>query len=464
MQKQDRIAPSRVIKNPYHYSVETPKVHVSARKLLHGALDSADVGYSWARPSRFLPEQVQAMTSCQAWYPGIFRQMTTCTSGICLEFETDCSFITIDVRADEFPRASRDVFSDMFEDVPAPRDAFGIEIDGKLVRTALPEVSDKGSVLKIDIAALVQGSEEQASEPLQLLPILDQAHQLRIWLPCLRGCELGDVYGEGSYIRAVPQRTQMLVLGDSVAQGFCADAASDTWPCLVAREWGLELVNQSVGAQVFQYSSLAGLSELERDLNPELVLVALGANYRWEPCLARVVERDILNYLQGVDALWPQAQLVVIIPDVSSHEPVAKSCYKQVPSFIKKIALDIRAKRVAEGRPALFISYTPVFAHELMADDMGHLTTEGNQAFASFVLRELQKLECHCLAQFGKYGQCGSCAVEEPEPEAEAASDDTAMDELAVENNIDDAEEREEVEPLQVARLMRLVDGGKAFN
>lgn len=255
MPKLERIEPSRVIKNPYHFAVENPRVRVRASKLLHGALASEDVGYSRSHPLRFLPEQIQAMTSCQAWYPGIFRQMARCSAGIVLEFETDCSFVHIEARPDAQPRATRDVLEKLFDGAREVVDGFAIEVDGHLVRTVAPESLVDDATIKIDISALVQGAEEQDSEPLQLLPILETSHTVRVWLPCLRGCELGDVYGEGSFIRPVAKRDELLVLGDSVAQGFCATSPAQTWPSLVARAHNFDLVNQSVGAQVFQYSS-----------------------------------------------------------------------------------------------------------------------------------------------------------------------------------------------------------------
>lgn len=452
MASSERIAPSRVIKNPYHYTTENPRVHARAAMLLHGCFDIEDAGAGWVRPWRFVPEQRQALTSCQAWYPGIFRQMARCASGMALEFETDCSFVNIEVRSDKLPKASAAVFEGRLEEASEVVDAYVIEVDGQVVRGVLPDESGANATIKIDISALVQGVEEQPDEPLQLFPLMESAHTVRVWLPCLRGCELGDVYGEGGFIRPVEQRPQLLVLGDSVAQGFSATNPSENWPCLVARERGWDLVNQSVGAQVFQYSSLAGLDEVKDKLNPATVIVTLGANYRWEPCGERVVSRAIQVYLEGLDELFPDAQVMVVLPDVASSEPVAHSCYKEVPSYIQAAALKVRAKRVAEGRPALLISQAPVLEAAEHFDADAHPTSEGHMHMAEFILSELDKFECRCLQQFGMYGRCGACVVAEA---AQTEPQESAMDEVAVESNTDDAELSED-EPFRVARLMRL--------
>lgn len=457
MPKSERIKPSRVISNPYHFMVENPRVHARAAMLLHGSFDLTDAGQGWVRASRFLPEQRQALTSCQAWYPGIFRQMARCSAGMTIEFETDCSFINIEVRSDAEPKAASNVFAGALDERLVIADPYVIEVDGQVVRGVLPNEPLANSLIKIDISALVQGVEEQDDEPLQLLPLMETGHSVRVWLPCLRGCELGDVYGEGSFIRPIAKRAQLLVLGDSVAQGFCAANAAENWPALVARERNFDLVNQSVGAQVFQYSSLAGLDELKGELDPEIIIVALGANYRWEPCGECIVSRAIQVYLEGLDELFPKAKLMVMLPSVEAHEPVAHSCYKQVPAYIQKAALKVRSKRVAEGRPALLISQTPELERELWYDEDGHPTSEGHMYLAEFVLAELDKLDCRCLAQFGKYGQCGSCvtALHEQAEAARVEPDDTAMDDEAVETNIDDADQSEDT-PVHFARLMRL--------
>ncbi len=105
-------------------------------------------------------------------------------------------------------------------------------------------------------------------------------------------------------------RGTLLVLGDSVAQGFTVDDPALAWPSLVADELQYGLVNQSVGAQAFQESSLGALPV---GMDPSLVIVALGANYRYGRCNERVTGREIASYLARADELWPSVPLVVIV-------------------------------------------------------------------------------------------------------------------------------------------------------
>ena len=72
-----------------------------AADLLHGALDVVDAGGGWVRPSRFSAPQLRALGSVRAWHPGLYRQMAACTAGVTMEFETDASVVTLELRPGE---------------------------------------------------------------------------------------------------------------------------------------------------------------------------------------------------------------------------------------------------------------------------------------------------------------------------------------------------------------------------
>lgn len=59
-------------------------VRADAADFLHGALDAEAEPGGWVRPLRFLPPQVRALGSCQAWHPGLYRQMARTAAGVSL--------------------------------------------------------------------------------------------------------------------------------------------------------------------------------------------------------------------------------------------------------------------------------------------------------------------------------------------------------------------------------------------
>ena len=64
---------------------------------------------------------------------------------------------------------------------------------------------------------------------------------------------------------------------------------------------------------------------------------------------------------------------------------------------------------MAAGAPAVLSLATPALEERKLSDVDGHPTAAGAAALARFVLDELPKLECRCLAETGRYGRCGAC-------------------------------------------------------
>ena len=383
---------------------------VPAEGLLHGAVHVERLAFGWVRPWRALPSQRRALTSCMAWYPGIFRQMAACTAGITLEFETDSSHVAVEVRLDGEPRATRNVLAGVDGDgEPRPHDGLSVDVDGRHRKVTLPISAEgvlddaRGDVLLVDLTR----RSRSGTGALQPLPGMGPARHVRVWLPILRGCELGRVCGDGTFIRPIALRDTMLVLGDSLSQGFCADDPAKTWPSLVAPALGLDLVNQGIGAQVFQPTSLMGAEAM--GLVPKLVVVALGANYRYGRCNERVVGREISDYLLRVDELWGSAPLVVLTPRVDGRDAVRGSCYERVPELVSAAAARVRTRRVRDGRPPVLVSQLPALPASCLADADGHPTAAGAARIADFVQDELEKLDCRCLAELGEFGRCGAC-------------------------------------------------------
>jgi lysophospholipase L1-like esterase len=270
--------------------------------------------------------------SCQAWHPGLFRQMARTTAGICVEFTTDAREVAIEVRVDEEPSGTRRVLDGlrMEEASGSVRwyDQFSVDVDGRHEALGMPEGGERLVTCKL-------ASHDPAEKiGLQPLPGLERERHVRIWLPVLRGCALRDVWALGSQVHAVPARRQLLVLGDSVAQGFVAQDPAHTWPVLLADRLHLDVLNQGIGGQVFQPGLIAGL---EGAADPAHIVVALGENYRYERCTTDLVARDIARYFFELARLWPQVPTQVLTPlwhdeDASPSHPL--SCWEQVPDFI----------------------------------------------------------------------------------------------------------------------------------
>lgn len=347
-----------------------------AADLLHGALDVVDAGGGWVRPSRFGAAQLRALGSVRAWHPGLFRQMAACTAGVSVEFETDACTVALELRMGEVPRGTRGALEDVARHTGAepPRpDAVFADVDGRHLGPLFP---DEKNLLSIDLA-----DPEALALP---LPGLGEPRHVRVWLPCLVPCELRSVRADGSYVVPVPARRQLLVLGDSIAQGFCAEDPSRTWPALLAEHLGLDLVNQGVGGQVFQPGTVPAAEEVD----VAAVVVELGENYRFEPCGAGPVARDVRAYLDEVASAWPDAPVWVLTtpPHLEVAYPThPRSCAPEVDGIIAAAAARHARMRLVDAGALLDRHLLP----RLLADGSDHPGPEGQLMIAerlSFVM------------------------------------------------------------------------------
>lgn len=345
-----------------------------AAGLLHGAVNVVEGGHRWCRPFRLSEDQLRALGSCQAWHPGLFRQMARTTSGICVEFETDAREVALEVRVDAEPKGTRAVL-DYVDRIDSqgvqPHDGLSADVDGRHVWCGMPGQQEGLLFLTLD------GSDPEDALGLQPLPGMARTRHVRVWLPALRGCEVRDVACDGTFVRPVPRRRNLLVLGDSIAQGFVAGDPALTWPAQLAARLGLDLVNQGIGGQVFQPGSLYGLAGV---IDPERIVVAYGENYRYEACMARRVSRDVRSYLLEVARLWPQVRTHVLTPlwhDETAHPSHGMSCHEQVPSFI--------AAHVAPHDQMTLIDGLELMDHDpaLFADGYEHPNERGCRQIAT---------------------------------------------------------------------------------
>ena len=349
-------------------------VSVPAAGLLHGMISVSEVFDRWMRPLRFSEDQLRALGSVQAWHPGLYRQMARATSGICVEFETDAREVALEVQVDQEPKATRAILNEVNRRNPdEPRACDGISADVGRRHIACRMPASNEVLMHFELS----GQDPEDALGLQPLPGMGRNRHVRIWLPALRGCVVRDVFCDGTYIHPVPHRKVLLVLGDSIAQGFVSGDPAFAWPSLLAVRLGYDVINQGLGGQVFQPGSLygvAGLADVGR------IIVSYGENYRYEPCLPRRVSRDVRSYLLEVSRLWPRVPTQVISPlwhDETVSPSSTVSCYEQVPTFLEA--------HVAPHDQMTFVDGMELLDHDnaLLADGFEHPNARGNRQIAT---------------------------------------------------------------------------------
>ena len=326
----------------------TPQIqglHVSARDFLHGAVGVEQLRGGWFAPLRIQPQQMRFLGSVAALHPGQFRGMARCTAGISLEFKTDASTISIALRRTPAPQGTRFVMGevakadakavDLYED-------FSVEVDGK----EHPYLQYFDSSLYIDI---VDNSGR--------LPGFGDPHTVRVWLPALSGVELSEIVCDGSFVEPVPARKTLLVLGDSIAQGYAATAPALTWAARLATMLDADLVNQGIGAQVFQPYTVPRLDDA-----PFAVIVAYGENYRYESLSFARIEQDVRAYLAELASVFENVPVFVVSP-LWHNEQADPSANLESLTFVRLLLEELCAEHgfffvdggaLIDGDPALF--------------------------------------------------------------------------------------------------------------
>lgn len=328
----------------------------SASELLHGALGCVEVWDGWVRPERFTPAQLRALGSCRAWHPGLFRQLAACSAGVSVCFETDATRVEVELVREGLPRGSAAVLADVAShegraDEPLDAAAYDHVCADVDERHLAPLEPDGRGVVALEL-----DDPARAPEPgLVRLPLpgMGEPHRVRLWLPCLSPSLVRSVRCDGSYLRPVAEKDALLVLGDSISQGYVAQDPARSWTALLAEHLGLDLLNQGVGGQVFQPGSLA---DLARAVTPAAIVVAFGANYRYEPCQASRVGPEIRAYLAEVAAAWPEVPTWVVTPLPSSEELYPThpaSCFSEVAALIARAAARWPQMRLVDGAALL---------------------------------------------------------------------------------------------------------------
>ena len=216
------------------------------------------------------------------------------------------------------------------------------------------------------------------------LPGFGEVHQVRIWFPCLTGVLVRTLFGAGSFFSPVEAQKGLVVIGDSIAQGFVAGSPTRTWPAQLAHKLKLNLCNQSIGGQIFQAEAIEK-PNVAWDI--ELVIVALGSNYRFEKTNREQVKQDIRRTLHEVAQEYKNSQIIAItpFPHFETRYPTHPlSCFSDVEDFIFEAA---RSEHIEVIRGADLIDATP----KLFADD-DHPNVHGATQIASRLADALKEV------------------------------------------------------------------------
>ncbi len=222
-------------------------------------------------PRRFCVAQEEVYSSHEAYF-----LRTRATSGIRLECRTDASAMEISCRA--FAGSAKDWYG------------LDLKVDGKLWGHF------EGTL--------------QESDHIQWTQELPQGEKnVTLYLPCLTGVEILEVNLQDATIcEAVDHKEKILVMGDSITQGYSAHFPSMTYVAQTAAYRNADYINQAIGGETFHPEILTPLS-----WKPTMAIISYGSNDWALKDRQRLIE-DGGAFLERFHNLYPELPTVVITP------------------------------------------------------------------------------------------------------------------------------------------------------
>jgi len=222
-------------------------------------------------PRRFCTEQEEIYKS-----HALFFVRNRATSGVRLECRTDASALEMTLRA--FAGSAKDWYG------------FDLKVDGKLW-------------------GHFEGTLQESDRIHWTCPLPQGEKHITLYLPCLTGVEILDVTLENATVcESVEYAERILVMGDSVTQGYTSHFPSMTYVAQMAAHRNADYLNQAIGGETFHPEILTPL-----EWQPTMAIISYGSN-DWTKKTREQAAKDAEAFLNRFCQLWPGLPTVVLTP------------------------------------------------------------------------------------------------------------------------------------------------------
>ena len=214
------------------------------------------------------------------------------------------------------------------------------------------------------------------------------AHRITIYFPNLMRTDVKNVILDGeSFAEPVPSKMKILCLGDSITQGYDAYHSSLSYVNRISEALDAEILNQAIGAEVFDEKIL----DEELPFDPDLITIAYGTN-DWAVLESK--EQFLTgaeNFFKKIKNIYPDKKTVYI-------SPIWRGDYQR-PFGTQDTAVggfeeSVKALQILAKENGLFVvDGIPLTPHhsDFFADQFLHPNDLGFGFYAENLLRELKK-------------------------------------------------------------------------
>lgn len=239
---------------------------ITLRKFIKGALDVREEG-AYLCPLRYEEEHIEQFRKADKGW--VWRsQFSSCTR---IEFMTDATELRLDYYATDFSSSDN---------------TFDLYVDGELKKV--------WRVRKFNFDRV----EYQMDKGWKLV---------QIYLPT--DCHIGikNLNFNGGYRTVKDKGQKLLIIGDSITQGYGTFMSGATYANTLQRLTGYNIVAQGIGGLPFKECALYKTS-----FNPDKILVSLGTNYYESQ--EYDYENETINFFKKLNEMWGDKQIIYVSP------------------------------------------------------------------------------------------------------------------------------------------------------
>lgn len=314
--------------------------------LTHGALRFSEDEQGYLHFYRFTEKQVAVYEATNI----DFYHKTMATSNVRVAFKTDATALSFDYWAHK--RSSRKFCY------------FDIYVNGVMI--AHEGKSDCVEATGTVTVALPSGTNE-----------------VTVYLPPLFGAALKDLTLEGAtFATPVAKTRKMLIVGDSITQGYDAVYPSQSYANLIADMLDATSVNHGIGGEVFNPDIVDG----ELGFAPEIITVAYGTNdYSTRTREAFVAAAN--EYYKRLRLAFPTAKIFALLPiwRGDTAKPRTFGSFEEAKAVVRAAAEAQENTVVIDGDA--FVPHLP----EFFSDKHLHPNDIGFKFYADALLAAMTK-------------------------------------------------------------------------
>ena len=225
------------------------------------------------------------------------------------------------------------------------------------------------------------------------IPMSEKEKRITVYFPTTVCTKIKDLELPSD---ATPHRRKkkILVLGDSMLQGYSPNHYQNTCMNILADYFDAEMINQAIGGDCFNKRNLDGI-----DYAPDFIIVGYGIN-DWATGRFKNGE-DADEYLNRLTEIYPETQVFLILPPDNNYlEKTRKNddllfdtddgnFKNQTIEDVRKILFE-NAKKYENIIPINAKNFVPQYAECFYSDNV-HLTDLGNYIYGNKIAFEISK-------------------------------------------------------------------------